>query len=233
MSFILEALKKSERKNRQGAAPGLETIHEPLAGSGASRSKWVWLLLPALLLNGGLLLWLFGPWAPQTFRNPPPGQAPAVLAQPAANQPPAPLVGGSAPALAPPGPTPAAAPVPPAPARRLEKLPREGQPVRPNPTPSAAAAPVSPASAPLPEQRIYALAELPLSLRTSIPELEMSLHAFNRDSSSASLVRINGQILREGALLADHLLLEKITAEGAVFSSAGYRFLAPRRGYSE
>lgn len=68
MSYILEALKKSEQKHQLGTVPGLHTVHAPLAPS-AGRRVWLYLLLAVLAGNaGGLAWWL---WAGR-------GEAPVV-----------------------------------------------------------------------------------------------------------------------------------------------------------
>ena len=65
MSFILEALKKSDKKRLDGEIPKLETVHKVTLSGTAERSKWLWLLLFVLCVNTAVLLWLFGPWSQQ------------------------------------------------------------------------------------------------------------------------------------------------------------------------
>ena len=78
------------------------------------------------------------------------------------------------------------------------------------------------------EQRVYAISELPTAVQRRIPPLHMSLHAYNKANPAAGMVRVNEQILRPGATLDGKYLLAEISAEGAVFSFEGYRFLLPR-----
>ncbi|WP_125181604.1 general secretion pathway protein GspB [Thiohalobacter thiocyanaticus] len=56
MSYILEALKKSEQERQLGAVPRPE-LALPAQGR-PSRSWWPWLLAAVLLLNAGILVWL-------------------------------------------------------------------------------------------------------------------------------------------------------------------------------
>ncbi len=57
MSYILDALKKSERERALGHVPGLETEQEPHTGS---RRRWGWLLAGLVLINVFVLAWLLG-----------------------------------------------------------------------------------------------------------------------------------------------------------------------------
>lgn len=63
MSFILDALKKLDKKHPRGSVPDLQTVHKPMPEGPKKRSAlWPYLILFALLLNAGLLLvWLL-PW---------------------------------------------------------------------------------------------------------------------------------------------------------------------------
>ncbi len=63
MSFILDALKKLDKKRPRGSVPDLLTVHEPMPGEPKKRSVlWPYLILLALLLNAGLLLVWLRPW---------------------------------------------------------------------------------------------------------------------------------------------------------------------------
>jgi general secretion pathway protein B len=59
MSYILEALKKSEQQREIGRVPGITSVHENTAKSAGS--KWRWLIVAVLLLNAGLLGLLLWP----------------------------------------------------------------------------------------------------------------------------------------------------------------------------
>jgi general secretion pathway protein B len=201
MSFILEALKKADKKQQDGTIPKLETVHMLGLSGREKRSKWVWLLLFLLLLNAGVLLWLFGPWQLQDPLMP-------ILVSP----PSAPLEG---PVASVKQPQPAAVVIVPVP-----EPPTVQTPVV---TPSA-----DPVFEVVPE-KIYLLSELPPAVRKDLPAMHMSLHAFNPDSTAASLVRINDQIMRVGGRLANRYLLEEITADGAILRYDNYRILVPRK----
>lgn len=67
------------------------------------------------------------------------------------------------------------------------------------------------------------LAELPTSLRNQLPPLVVAAHAHSR-RPGASYVFINDRLLHEGESLGNGLQLERITANGMIFSYQGYRF---------
>jgi len=63
MSYILEALKKSDEERNRGTAPGLQTVQmATVVHPSKKRRGWLCLLALALLLNAGLLIWWLGPW---------------------------------------------------------------------------------------------------------------------------------------------------------------------------
>jgi general secretion pathway protein B len=62
MSFILDALKKLEHKQKKGSIPDLTTVHEPAPMETGRRRFWPLLLLAALFLNAAILLIWLGPW---------------------------------------------------------------------------------------------------------------------------------------------------------------------------
>ena len=62
MSYILEALKKSDQKHRLGTVPGLHTVHGPLPEATArERRGLLFLLLVVLAVNAGVLGWWLWP----------------------------------------------------------------------------------------------------------------------------------------------------------------------------
>jgi len=74
MSFILEALKKSEKNRQENATPTLDSQHDSASPAPPKRPVWPLVLVVVLVLNAGILLWLFGPWNHE--------EAPAVATAP-------------------------------------------------------------------------------------------------------------------------------------------------------
>jgi hypothetical protein len=55
MSYILDALKKSEKEHQQGTVPDLMTVQDVMVQEPTKRPLLPYLLLVALLLNAALL----------------------------------------------------------------------------------------------------------------------------------------------------------------------------------
>jgi len=77
MSYILEALKKSEQQREIGRVPGITSVHENTAKS--VTGNWLWLIVTVLLLNAGLLVLLL--W-PESEPEPESKSEPATLSAP-------------------------------------------------------------------------------------------------------------------------------------------------------
>lgn len=60
MSYILDALKKSEKERQQGTLPDMLTVQDIVAEKPSKRMHWVYLLAAALLLNAGVFVWWLG-----------------------------------------------------------------------------------------------------------------------------------------------------------------------------
>jgi general secretion pathway protein B len=74
-----------------------------------------------------------------------------------------------------------------------------------------------------PDNRIYAINELPESVRQGLPSLTISTHIYSPDKSER-LAAINGQIGREGQEVMTGIMLESITPDGAILRYQGYKF---------
>jgi len=60
VSYILDALKKSEQERARGTIPDIKTIHQPRAVEYKKTSHWPYILLIVLLLSaGGLGFWFY------------------------------------------------------------------------------------------------------------------------------------------------------------------------------
>jgi general secretion pathway protein B len=254
MSYILDALRKSEQQRQRGAAPTL-SLEAPAAAAPKPRAYLAYGLLAVVLLGAGIAIGWLRPW-----QAVPAAPAVRVVAAPASAvgvRPPSPVPTDSTTRLAPgsqaPDATPAAQ-VAAAPA--AVTAPAAATASAQTLAPAAAPAPVkprSPASAEargkpkegavavpgkvsaLPEpapgaevaapaQAVISLAELPLALQQELPALTISVHAYSARPADR-LVGINNRMLREGDSVAPGLTLEQITPEGMVFEFRGYRFL--------
>jgi hypothetical protein len=248
MSFILDALKKSEHKRRAQAGEESVTLYQGNDNKIAKRRQSIIVVMIFLLLGIFLLL------AVLVWQRPWMGRDNSELPVAPATDPPATVPaqqGGAANKPAP------AALVQPqveipvevvAPQEQVERpvqspidTPRgpdaAGQtmsPVVTQSTPTATEAlpgePVAVVDVELAEDRIYSISDLPVDVRRRLPALQMALHAYNAADADASLVQINGRLVREGAQIAENLTVDEITGDGAILRSGIYRFLLPRRG---
>jgi general secretion pathway protein B len=248
MSFILDALRKSDAERQRQSAPGLADIR--YARPKARRSPWVPLLV--IVLGGNLAFMALQWWRGGTAR---PAAAPgAVVAPPA--MPVAPAVPATTVAALPRRTPPTARAAPPPDVRPLageaDPTATEQMSMRPDPvddpdlagiddglaasadmdaTTLAAWADAGTASATPPRRsRIREEAGLPTSQQLiaagtlRVPELTLELHVYS-DDPARRFVIINGRRYREGAALNEGLVVESITAEGAVLDSQGTRFI--------
>ena len=250
MSYILEALRKSNAEREQGAVPDLHAQPLTLAGGdedtpAGQATLWLGLAAGVVIVLAAVLGWRF------TARDTPPllaaapAAAPAPAAVPAAVPAPAPLA--VQPAAPPPvvatSPAPAAAPVPaPAPeapaasATAPASMATAAAPQEPakKPAPRQRAKPQAPAAPAVakkpaavePPARIASLAELPDDLRRQVPAMAIGGSVYSPQRDRRMLI-VNGQILREGDAVAPELHLEQVGAKAAVFSIRGQRFEVP------
>ncbi|MEC7376238.1 MAG: general secretion pathway protein GspB [Pseudomonadota bacterium] len=242
MSYILDALRKSETERRQGQVPDLgqqvQLIHRPKK-KGVSPVVWV---AVALALNAAVLAYVFWPErdglvsaapeattpdarpvlpASETTADPAPGAAiePELEAQPESAVP----ESGS---------------LPPSPGSRSAETPRVQEPVVPTVppvqeratiiVPSVDASDGNAAAADnlqvAPEQagRVPHLVELPLTFQKGIPDLTFNSHIYSSTPASRR-VMINNSYLRIGDSFQG-LRVEDITEDGVVLSRDGRRF---------
>ena len=253
MSYILDALRKSDLQRQRGATPTLLTAQATAAES-RRPENWIYGLIAAVLVGAGIVIgWLY-PWQSE----PPTSAGETIAAKPLDSGP-----RQTTPAAV----TPAAGPVPPDPSRnQVQEMPVRKQAAqaapastgpaathdRPAPSLSNAetrgmppnAVTTAPELAPTPvpekpvtagltdsasEQRAMTMSELPLAIRQELPSMQISLHLYSTRPKN-SFVSIDNRTLREGEELAPGIRLEQITPDGMIFSYKGYRF---RRGVQQ
>jgi general secretion pathway protein B len=234
MSFILDALKKSESDRQRQSGPSLFEVKV----APPRRRLPIWAVVIAVLLgvNAIVISWML-------LRRPPAQQPAAVNA--AAPTPAAPTVtaaansGETAPAASGSSAARGAAPTPPAaPATARRDAPPPASPADQSGaqppdviTPSDYAPAVEPAGAPESGASDGPMAELPLyqQIATSddLPSLHLDLHVFAQRPQDR-FVMINMHRLREGDSLPSGVQVDAIRPDGVVLSYRGTRFLLPR-----
>jgi general secretion pathway protein B len=236
MSFILDALRKSEQERQQGSVPIISSM--PLALARPRLPKWALAIMVALSIAlaavAGLWWQTRAPATQEARMSRAPAEAePAQLERSAvpptgpgaAERVSAPATALPASDLPPIGTRPAAARV--APAAAPLAAPADGVTIAPltPATPSigpAARSGSQPSVASLPPTR----AEL-LARGIEIPPLELQLHVY-APIASQRFVFINGAKLTEGEALANGPAVVEITSDGVVLRQAGTDFFLPR-----
>ena len=254
MSYILDALKKLEQKRQQEGTISL------LASQGQTPAKskpariWIYLILAALVLNAGIIVWWVGPWKPAAKNRPQKIQAAGQVRVPASPTAAGETVmqteyvGGKQPSPAKeakeegraqagremrePPPKPVATTVQTPPAAGKPQAPQtpaasQKQTVQQKPAPVEQVynePPVKPEPKPPKDGRVQRIADLPASISSGLPEFKMSLHYYIADPK-ARFARINDKTLREGDFLAEGLKVDEVTAAGVIMNCRGWRFL--------
>lgn len=222
MSFILDALRKSELERQRQSGPSIAEL--PVARDDR-RLPWALLTIGLLLaVNVGVLLFFLlrddtqEVAAAETTATPVQVGAAPVAAAPLATAPmPAPanvLPAGNSPVVdaevSEADPMPAASLPPPAPDPTL--LPD---------------APVTYSARPV-EELPPSIDDLPAQTTAGLPELSVDLHIY-ADDPAKRVVFINGRQYQRGSVLVEGPTVEEINREGAVLSYRGRRFLLPRQ----
>lgn len=227
MSYILEALKRSDQQRQLSATPTLLTAQSPMIAPTQPAYLYFGIFATALLGAGILIGWL-RPW--QVDATPAKdliiAQSPLLTSRQniSATQSMPPEITGMA---------------------RAESTIQQPAPLivarkQPLPAPAKVARHSVPAKELLPvqtpaqdarddaaqEQKVVSMAELPLALQQDIPPMTVQVHAYS-NKPKGRLASINNRMLREGDLLSPGLRLEQITPDGLIFTYKEYRF---RRG---
>ncbi|WP_097461606.1 general secretion pathway protein GspB [Mangrovitalea sediminis] len=250
MSYILDALRKSESERRQGRIPDLGTTVQMVHKKRSQGLHWSFWIAVALVVNAGVFAYLFWP-RPTPSAKPvvassvpksavaEPASKAATAAVPAVAATPSPQTAQATPSGA--KPLPAGALVtPPSPSKTQVVSAQSGVPTLIVPSegdqsslPSASAATPAPGptttiakTSSTPDlahpDSIPLLVDEPLSFQQQVPPLHFSGHIYSSVPSARRVV-INDMYLGEGDSLGD-LKVERITESGVVFDLNGQLF---------
>lgn len=228
MSYILDALRKSDQLRQRGAAPTL-LLGQASVAAPRRPALWSYGLLAFVLLGAGIAIGWLRPWQPA----PAPVAIAAKPAQPelkAQNSSPLPAT-QAAPAPAPVSAAALARQRASASVKPVERQ-RAAVPKVIAKAPNKAVAPLPESSPPARREPVAALpsvimmSELPLAIQQELPAMSVSVHAYSGNAADR-LVGINNRLLHEGQDVAPGLRLEEITPDGMILGYKGYRF---RRG---
>ena len=213
MSYILDALKKSEQERVRGTAPSVQTLHSSSINYHSSKSQlWPYFLLAAVVIN--LAAQLF-------FMMSQSDQASSARTTPVSLE--------------------SEAAVPNIERKTVRKLPdanadevsqADAIVYRPVAMPAKSEVSVNRTQTPVeietpkyqqPAASIVELDELPLNILQHIPAMEFSAHVYSSNPIQRSMV-INGRFMEEGDRLNSDLYLAEITPDGAIFNYQGQLF---------
>jgi general secretion pathway protein B len=206
MSFILDALKKSETDRQQQT--GAEFANVPTGSEERHPYKWLWILALLLLVNfAALMIVLLRPGTES--------QQPSSDAEP-------PIEAVASQSTAMPEPS-FEEQVAEARETHAERSEAEIPPPEPEVQSTPAPQPVRTQPAP----RVKSIHELRAEGRLQVAELHLDIHVFseNRDER---FVFINMAKHREGSRLAEGPVVNEITPEGVILDHQGMTFLLPR-----
>jgi general secretion pathway protein B len=222
MSFILDALRKSESERQRNALPGI--TYGPSARGSQQRSPWLPVAVALLLVNICVVAYMW-------YGNKLPGAdsgsvASSVATGPASSEPQLAAVDKSPPAetkaasdpvlMGEPVAEPVAAPAPAA-ADKGPETTAAATPVVTSAKPPASSGDTS---------NLPTLAQLVLDGVLELPPLHMDVHVYN--PAGRSFVSVNGDILRSGSVMSEGPVVVDVTRDGAVLRFRGTRFLLPK-----
>lgn len=212
MSYILDALKKSEQERGHGSVPGVQTIHSSSINyHHDKKSTWPLLLVALVLINITVLVY-FILTKDQTQTVAATQQQPdnnSVIASTQYSDDPNTL-------------------------QERSVNPVAVTDTRQDTIPTLAANNYDEESVDLPIMKtrqtersaeIVELYDIPLNVRQHIPAMEFSAHVYSTNAAQRSIV-INGRFMEEGDPVTSDLILNEITSDGAIFDFQGYRFNA-------
>lgn len=217
MSFILDALRKSEHERQRSALPGLS--HVPLATPSPGLPRWAIVVIGSL---AAAVLVLGGAWWQST-------RAPADVA--------APLATVERPVTLPPAPTTSEQPANPVVERAA--TPRASEPAsggasalanaaapaaQPVPGEASFSPPADPQPAPAADEPVLPSAAALLAQGIVVPPLHLELLRY-REQAQDRFVFINGRKYVEGERLVEGPQVVSIVPAGAVLAHAGRRFM--------
>jgi general secretion pathway protein B len=220
MSFILDALKKSESDRQRQSGPALFEVK--VAAPRTRLPLWAIAIAGLLAVNLAIVMWML--WRHPAARSADAGAQPLLA--------PAAAAGPQAAGATTPAPAPASVPLPAPAAQPPATAP---SPVLGSDNPDDYAPATEPAAPPLLGSRVRrgTADGVPLyqdaaaTPGTRIPQLRLDLHVFAVHPQDR-FVMINMHKLREGDSLPEGVHVDRITPEGAVLSYSGSQFLLTR-----
>ena len=217
MSYILDALKKSEQERGHGGIPGVQTVHSSSLNYSNKKVIWPYILIFAVTLNLIAIIYFvidkdsvvessIDPAGIQTNENK--AEALAVnnnLPNKLADTLPAEPVRQPAQLL-------------PAPGNIPGNRDNDGRL-----TATVADTVTEESSSPQYSAETVEFYELPESIKQQLPAIIISAHVYSTNPVQRSIV-VNNNFMEEGEYVIDGLVLDEITPDGAIFYYNGTKF---------
>lgn len=243
MSYILEALKKSEqeRERERGALPGIKSVHTPSSSlHGENRRLWPFVLIAVVVVASALLTFAYVKMRPMSGQAELDQSPPTVVKDIATEN----VV--EKPIVRAPVEKQAKQPVV-ATSPREESTIKNSEPAAEQKKQSvvfskqqlqhdnvignideqqkqqAAETAQSTEKGAIEKDAAVAISDIPDSIRKRIPNIAFEGHVYSSIPKRRSIM-INGHKRREGDTIGDDLLVKEITPAGAEFEFQGYRF---------
>jgi len=232
MSYILDALKKSEQERGHGKVPGVQTMHSSsLSYRNDKKPYWPYILIVAVILNLlAILYFIIDKDQPpvivtgnSTLESPVTEEikTPETSSSPQKMEPSDPVIDQKS---------------------KTSPTVTDNQVTDSKPPADIAINSIAASSAAETEQQkttsrnikttrsaaaeniaVIEFYDLPESIKDQLPAIIISAHVYSTNPLQRSIV-INNNFMEEGEYVIDDLLLREITADGAIFDYQGTRF---------
>ena len=237
MSYILDALKKSESERGHGAIPGVQTVHSSSINYHQQKKPiWPYFLIAAVALNILVIAYFIytqnassqSTLLPVVKNNPPlisPTKSPSNSAVETIVKSPVNTTPVKPPLVASTVQKPQATTLTHTPTIKegsLENSPYVREQIKDKP---ATARLIEPPAKPsvIAAEQILEQNELPENIQRQLPALVISAHVYSSNPSQRSLI-VNNEFFEEGDYIMDDIILHEITSDGAIFNYNGLLF---------
>lgn len=242
MSYILDALKKSEQERGRGNIPGVQTVHSSSINYTSKKTVWPYFLIAAVLLNLAAILYFIldreNPAATDNNEQQPVSIKAVGETQPQMQNT---RVNATAEQVSPPVETPGAASrqnaetassfIPdkqPAPAERQQPSARQATVIaeagsRENNNYAQESGTITENRTTADASNIIEFYELPESTKQQLPSIVITAHVYSTNPQQRSIV-VNNNFMEEGEYFLDGLILDEITPDGAIFTYQDIKF---------
>lgn len=206
MSYILDALNKSEQERRSQKTPDLGSIHRaPPTRDANSKRGYIGIGLVLVSINiAGVLWWQLSsePTLTPSVSNDPIATSQSVTGQVE---------------------TPNQQAIPRAFTQGTQQGRSSAETVYQDNNNNQTSDIIRPSGTGSSFQQVIPVSQLPLNIQRALPELKISSHVYSTDPSFR-MININGNMMNEGEYVAEDFLLDEITEEGAIIQHQSYRF---------